>query len=85
MNSLLYVVPAVLRVKVGTMSLYAYTVIVRRCRLVHLVRNPEIGTLVFTLTSEGRYGVVRAIGDIRTKIAEEVDKFINAYIAVNPK
>jgi hypothetical protein len=81
----LHVVPAVLRVKLGTTSLYAYTVIVRLSQRVHLVRNPEIETSAFTWTSEGTYGAVRSVGDIRTKIADEVDKFISAYISVNPK
>lgn len=81
----LHVVPAVLRVKVGATSLYTYTVIVRLCQSVHLARNPAIETPGFTWTSEGTYGVVRAIGDIRTKIADEVDKFISAYISVNPE
>lgn len=81
----LHVVPAVLKVRVGTTSLYTYTVIVRLCQSVHLARNHAIETPGFTWTSEGTYGVVRAIGDIRSKIADEVDKFISAYTSVNPK
>lgn len=81
----LHVVPAVLRVKLGTTSLYAYTVIVRLSQRVHLVRNPEIETSAFTWTSEGTYGVVRTIDDVRIKIADEVDRFVSAYISVNPK
>jgi hypothetical protein len=81
----LHVVPAVLKVRVGTTSLYTYTVIVRLCQSVHLARNHAIETPGFTWTSEGTYGVVRAIGDIRSKIADEVDKFISTYSSVNPK
>lgn len=82
---LLHVVPAILKVTVGVISLYTYTVIVRVSQSVHLVRKPAIETPGFTWTSEGTCGAVRSAGDIRSKIVGEVDKFISAYIAVNPK
>ena len=51
---------------------------------VGLVRHP--GMEVFTSTwTTGRFGVTHSLSDVRQQEQELIDKFINEYIAANPK
>jgi len=81
---LLYVNVNVLKVKDA--FLYAYSIHVALQQLVLLERNTKISGLATTWDtgSVGTEGESH-LRDIRGGVADDVDKFINAYLAVNPK
>ncbi|MFX0202193.1 MAG: hypothetical protein ACFFCW_39275 [Candidatus Hodarchaeota archaeon] len=78
--SCIYVRPGVLK----DMYRYVYTVDVQLIQEVSLVRTPNIRaravTWLYSVT-----GVTSEVEDIRTATKDLVDRFINAYLSVNPK
>jgi len=81
----LYVNPNVL--KFGTnsaYSYYSYNVSIRLFQEVSLVRDPKI-KLDAATWSINIVGFTNKIEDIRTQVKNAVDRFINAYLSVNPK
>ena len=80
-----------LYVKVSSLKdesgLYSYYVTVELVQAVHLVRNPKIVCFASTWKSTGVFGTVGEdnVDSIRIDVRDEVDKFINDYLAVNTK
>jgi hypothetical protein len=67
-------------------DLYYYSLNIGLCQWVTLVRDPKISIGADTWSSEsiGSTGS-NEIGDVRNGIKDKVDKFINAWLSVNPK
>lgn len=76
----------VIVLKQQNISLYAYSTHVALGQLVLLARDPTISSLAETWNT-GSVGTVGAshLRAIRGGVADDVDKFINAYLAENPK
>ncbi len=69
-----------------TIQLYSFTINVQLKQDVYLARNPAIATKATTWSIEGTGGVgQQRLRDIREQIADYVDTFINAYLAMNPR
>ena len=63
---------------------YAAHIRVELREAVSLVRHP--GMEVFTSTwTTGKFGVTHSLPDVRQQEQELIDKFINEYLAANPK
>lgn len=73
--------------KHGAVEIYAYEIEVQLEQTVYLMRNPNIGTLAVTWDIEniGMVGTENMKTSIRGHVKDHVDKFINAYLAMNPK
>jgi hypothetical protein len=72
----------------GNGSSWGYTTSVGLTQTVLLVRNPEIVVEgeTWSVASGGGYAASRDIAErVRNKFKDEVDEFINAYLAMNPK
>lgn len=67
--------------------LFAYSTTVSLTQKVVLVRDPEVGLLAETWSSSAvsLAGTVMLSEGVRQAIREHVDRFINAYLSVNPK
>jgi hypothetical protein len=67
-------------------SLYAFAIIVSLVQGVRLERNPKIGSYAKTWDTDsvGTVGEPN-LRDIRSSVADDVDVFINAYLAENPE
>lgn len=74
--------------KVKDMSLYAVTVQVSLEQFVLLERDPKIDSAAETWNT-GWAGIMIVgeshLKDIRSNVADKVDRFITAFLAVNPK
>ncbi len=63
---------------------YAAHIRVELREAVSLVRHP--GMEVFTSTwTTGKFGVTHSLSDVRRQEQELIDKFVNEYLAANPK
>ena len=63
---------------------YAAHIRVELREAVSLVRHP--GMEVFTSTwTTGKFGVTHSLADVRQQEQELIDKFVNEYLAANPK
>lgn len=77
----LYIMVKVLGTSSGD---YAAHIRIELREAVGLVRHP--GMEIFTSTwTIGRFGVTPSLSDVRQQEQELIDKFINEYIAANPK
>ena len=67
-------------------DLYAYSVEVQVHQHVRLIRDPTVTVLTptWSVGSLGLAGSER-LGSIRDVVRDQMDKFINAYLAANPK
>jgi hypothetical protein len=65
-------------------GVYIYNIIVALRQDVILVRSPDISSRAETWFVGG-VGLTPDLKDIREVTKDEVDKFINAYLSVNPK
>jgi hypothetical protein len=68
-------------------GLWPYTIKVEVFQEVALVREPSIVVPLAVTWSVGSYGRARKqeVRNLRDNVKDLVDKFINAYLAVNPK
>ncbi|MBT4485710.1 MAG: hypothetical protein HOC71_18740 [Candidatus Latescibacteria bacterium] len=83
-NPFLYVKVSNLKDESG---IYSYFVTVKFVQAVHLVRYPKIICLAPTWESTGVFGTVGEdnVDSIRIDVKDQVDEFINDYLAVNPQ
>ena len=68
-------------------NLYAYSADVELRQRVTLVHNPAVSILATTWSATGIIGTVgsRRVGLLRENVRDLTDRFINAYLAANPK
>jgi hypothetical protein len=68
-------------------GLYAYFIKVWVRQLVRLFRDPDIGSVATTWETPGVIGVIgsKNLSTVREDVRDEIDQFINAYLAANPK
>ena len=68
------------------MDVYAYSVEVQLHQQVRLLRNPTVTVLTATW-STGSLGLAGPayLSSVREVVRDQIDKFINAYLAANPK
>ena len=68
-------------------GLYSYFVTVKFVQTVHLVRYKKIICFAPTWESTGVFGTVgeENVDSIRIDVRDQVNEFINDYLAVNPK
>jgi hypothetical protein len=68
-------------------SNWPYAIEVELCQGVTLTRDPSISLIGTPTWSVGGYGSVgrQNVRSLREDVKDAVDKFINAYLAVNPK
>lgn len=78
----LYVIPHIRKMDYNRG--YLYTISVEFCQKVYLERDLKISS-VATTWSTGCLGTDPDLNSIRTVIKDQVDIFINDYLAVNPK
>jgi len=66
--------------------MYSYSISVDFCQYVYLYRDTDIHfyATTWSIANIGFFGVNR-VKEIRDGIKDQVDKFINDYLAVNPK
>jgi hypothetical protein len=71
----------------GVASFYAYHVHIQLSQEVRLVRKPSLRVLAATWTGGSTVGVIGAdkLRSVRDVLRDQMDKFINAYLAANPK
>ena len=81
-----------LYLRVGTMKddelgVYAYDIDLELTQVVRLTRNPAITSLATTWSAPGKIGTVgiRKLFQLRERVRDIVDQFLNAYLAANPK
>jgi len=80
-----------LYLRVGTikneMGLYAFDTDLELRQEVRLTRNPAITSLAATWSARGRIGSIgsRNLPSVRDSVRDQVDEFLNAYLAANPK
>ncbi|MBI3894685.1 MAG: hypothetical protein HY313_02020 [Acidobacteria bacterium] len=65
-------------------GLFRYTLTVQVYQLAQLSRDPKISSVVPTW-EVWRFGGIGDVHQVRSEIKDLVDKFINAYLSVNPK
>jgi hypothetical protein len=75
-----------LRIK-SAPGLYAYSVIVELAQFIRLDHDPSIIARGTTWSPTGVIGIVGSgeLNQIRDRIKDQVDRFINAWLSVNPK
>ncbi len=68
-------------------GLYVFDIILELNQMVRLVRNPSITLLTRTWAATGKFGLVgkNKLSTKREDVRDQVDQFINAYLAANPK
>src|SRR2546425_8239420 len=68
-------------------NFYAYSADVELRQRVTLVHNPATSILAATWSATGIIGTVgsRRVGSLRENVRDLTDRFINAYLAANPK
>lgn len=68
-------------------GLYAYSVHVAVNQVVRLVRDREVRTVAATWSTGTIVivGATRISASVRENVRDQVDRFVNAYLAVNPK
>lgn len=81
-NPSLHVSPAIVKTKKG--RAYVYYINIELNQRIFLERDPNIIAIGCTW-SGGVLGMTHSIIEIRDNIKDNVDKFINAYLTVNPK
>jgi hypothetical protein len=81
-----------LYVNVGTgkepsLGIYVYHLSLTLRERVRLDRNPDTREFAETWHARGQFGYipVRRLHEVRISVEEQVDEFINAYLAANPK
>ncbi len=69
------------------MGLYAYCIKLEVQQVVRLLRDPSITSAATTWEARGEIGVVgkQNLSTVREYVRDQVDQFINAYLAANPK
>jgi len=69
------------------MGLYAFVINLELIQEVRLTRNPAITSLGATWQARGFVGTVGAenLHIVRDDVRDQVDQFLNAYLAANPK
>jgi|SRR2546422_778763 len=68
-------------------NVYAFSANVELRQRVTLVRNPAMSILATTWSATGFIGMVgsQKLGSVRNDVRDLTDRFINAYLAANPK
>jgi len=71
----------------GVESFYIFHVLIELNQSVRLVRKPSLRVHATTWATGGTVGAIAAdkLGSIRDIVRDQVDQFINAYLAANPK
>lgn len=70
--------------KGGVLGRYIYHITVEFKQYVNLVRSPSVQVFGATWSTE-HMGYTPELRDIREKLKERIDKFMDAYLSVNPK
>jgi hypothetical protein len=68
-------------------GLYSFALNINLQQMVSLNRDPQISVLATTWTNSTRVGILAATSliQVRSLIEDDVDKFINTWLSVNPK
>ncbi len=73
-------------IKHETGKFYIFYTQVELYQGVYLVRKPKVETIgVVTWSTRHVLGLTYNLDDIRARVKDQVDSFINAYLSVNPK
>jgi hypothetical protein len=77
----------VLTRKLTPLEVYAYSIDIEFHQLIYLVRDPHVINVAPTWSVKSGIGTVGAtvLRQLRERVADHVDEFINAYLAVNPE
>ena len=70
------------------MGTYIYVIDICLLELQRIVRKPELGEVVVwaeTWSMPVHYGISPTLDYIRSALKDDIDKFLLAYLSVNPK